>query len=171
MRTKIALRAVARVAGIKISEAVRFKRYNPLFGEELHIDEELINLEEALRSYQKATETIDNYPKIRKHLLRERKAILKHCLGLVARMLYGHRLPREYQPRDINYAIRKITQLLVDDARQTGYTLTASTIEALRPFMSWRQRFAYREVANPLPQAMGVARPMYRRLASAIPFL
>lgn len=159
---KRSLQAIAKAANIDLQVAVRTVRRHPLFDEEIHIEEELINLEEAIRAYHSAADSLERYPKIKRHLLSERRAILKHCIGLIARMLHGRKLPHEYTQEDIGFAMRKLVQLLVDDAKQAGWKINGEVLRTMKPYMSPRQRIEYSERSlNP----WNYVRPAMRRLA------
>lgn len=142
---KLALKAVASMARIDIRTAANSTRHNPILDSEIHIDEELINLKETLDSYHAAGGTLRRYPKVRLHVLKERRTILQHCIGLVERMLNGRKLPFSYTAADIDDAVRRLVQLMVDDARATGRKLDEDIVDVLKPFMSVRQRVALRE--------------------------
>ena len=158
---KVALKAVASVANINIGQATQITRRQPLFDEEIHIEEELINLEEAIDSYHLAAPTLKEYPDMRRQALRERRAILTHCVGLIARMLHKQPLPREYTPADTQFAIQKLVRLLVKDARKVGYQLNNKQLEAMRPYMNWQQQFNYREwTLNPLDYLSSLLRKL-----------
>jgi len=68
---KQALTAVASVANVDIRRAALSTRRQPLFNEEIHIEEELINLEEAIKHYHLAAQTLKKYPEMRRHTLKE----------------------------------------------------------------------------------------------------
>jgi len=170
---KLALKAVAGLSRIDIRTAAKTTRHNPIMDTEIHIEEELINLKETLDSYHAAGGTLRRYPKIRLHVLKERKIILQHCIGLVERMLRGGRLPYSYTTQDIDYAVRRLVQLVVDDARKTGRKIDEDIIEIFRPFMSVRQRVAMREwgmdlivQASQLPKVYNASRSVVSRVRS-----
>src|SRR5687767_2020329 len=83
----VALKAISQLTRIDVQEAAQTVRRNPLLDEEIHIDEELINLEEAFNIYKTAGKDLRNYPHVRKHMMREQYFILKHTIGLVCRMM------------------------------------------------------------------------------------
>jgi hypothetical protein len=142
---KLAVKAIARMSRIDIDAATKTVRENPILDSEIHIEEELINLKETLDSYYAAGGTLRRYPKIRLHVLRERRVILQHCIGLVERMLRGRKLPYPYTATDIDHAVRRLVQLMVEDARRTGRRIDSDIMEIFRPFMTVRQRVAMRE--------------------------
>lgn len=142
---KLALKAVASLARIDVQTAAQTVRQNPILETEIHIDEELINLKETLDSYYAAGGTIRRYPSVRLHVLRERRDILRHCIGLIDRMLRGRKLPHSYSVKDIDRAIRHLVQLMIEDCRRTGRQIDQDLIEIFRPFMSVRQRVHFRE--------------------------
>lgn len=146
---KIALKAAAQLADINIRSAVTTVRHNPLFDEEIHIEEELINLEEVLATRTVAENSLTKYPKVRRHMMQERKEVLEHCVGLIIRMLQGRRLPRRYSEKDTEYAITKLVRLIVDEARRIEKEIDEDVMDIIRPFLSWRQRIALREWSAP----------------------
>ena len=167
---KLALKAIARLARVDINSAAKTIRQNPILDSEINIDEELINLKESLDSYYVAGDTLRRYPKIRDHFLRERQAILQHCIGLVERMLRGRRLPYTYTAADIDHAIRRLIQLLVEDARRTGRGIDNDIMDIFLPFMTVRQRVVMRQwgidlvvQASQLPKVYNLGRGVVRR--------
>ncbi len=142
---KLALRAIARLAKIDITSAAKTTRTNPILDSEIHIEEELINLKESLDSYYTAGDTMRKYPKIQSHFLREREAILKHCIGLTERMLRGRKLPFSYTASDVDQSIRRMINLIVEDYHRNGRQIDGDIMDAFRPFMSVRQRVRMRE--------------------------
>jgi len=137
---KIALRAVARLTHINLGQATMVVRHNPLLGDEIHIEEELINLEEAINTYRMASGTLDQYPQMRIQLIREKRLILKHCLGLVVRMIHGNSLPREYNESDTSRAAKRLVQLVVADILRSGVAIEDEILDAVKPCISWRTR-------------------------------
>ena len=137
---KLALKAVARQTRISIPDATKTKRHNPILDSEIHIEEELLNLQETQESFFTAGETLSHYPKIRSHMLQERQTILQHCIGLTERMLRGRKLPYSYTASDIDRAVRRLVHLVVEDCRRTGKRIDDDIMEILRPFMTVRQR-------------------------------
>ena len=142
---KLALKAIAQLTHVDIANAVHVVRTNPLLEDEINIEEELINLQESLHGTYAAGDTLYQYPAMQQHVVAERRLILKHCIGLIARMLHGKSLPRPYNQEDTIQALRKLVQLIVEDAQRTGKRLDAEAIRMLKPFMSFRQRVAMRQ--------------------------
>lgn len=155
---KSVLKAVANLTDINIQQAMAQVRHNPLLDEEVNIEEELINLEEAIRAYRAAveTKTLQNYPSLKRHLLAECRSSLVHAIGLVARMLKGQKLPRQYTLEDTKYALQKIVRLVVADAQRTNRKLSPDFIEVTKPYMSVRQQLNFRKEHSLNP--MGYAR-------------
>jgi hypothetical protein len=139
------LRTVAKVAQIELVTAVKSKRHNPILDAEIHIEEELINLQESVASLAAAGDTVHRYPKMYSYIAREKRAILKHCIGLVTRMVYGKNLPRPYTRADVDHALRKLVQLIVLEAKRAGRQLDDDIMATLRPFLTVRQRVAMRD--------------------------
>ncbi len=133
------LLAVAKMANVNIQEAAGIVRRNPLLGEEIHIDEELINLEEAVAA-TRASEDLHEYPVVRQHLIRDQRQMLKHCIGQIARMIHGRRLPRQYSQQDTIQALTRLIRLLVDEKLQRGKQIERSTLQIVEPFLSLSQR-------------------------------
>ncbi len=159
-----ALKAVASLTNVNIKQAATTVRKQPLLNEEIHIEEELINLEEAIKHYHIAAPTLKQYPDMRRHTLKERRDILVHCVGLIARMMGRQKLPRSYSKDDTEHAVRKLVQLIIHDAQKVGYEIPRKQLEAMRPYMNWRQGFAYREwTFNPVDHAAD----LFRRLVTA----
>lgn len=161
---KAALKAVAKVAHIDLVAAIRTKRHNPILDSEIHIEEELINLRETLDSYYTAGDTLQKYPKIYSHVVQEKQEIMRHCIGLVVRMMHGKQLPRTYSKEDIDYAIQRLVQMIVEEAYRTGKRIDAEVMEIFKPFLTVRQRVAIREwgldlvmQASQLPRVYGLA--------------
>lgn len=141
---KLALKGVAKVTRIDIDSAVHTTRQNPLLESEIHIDEELINLKESIDTYHAAGDTLKDYPSMRKHILRERRSIMQHCIGLIVRMLYGKKLPHDYTSEDIDFAVKRLVQLVVSDARRAGQRIDHDVMDAFQPFLGVRQRIRFR---------------------------
>jgi hypothetical protein len=146
---KLALKAVAKLANVNMSEAANTIRRHPLLEEEIHIEEELINLQEALNSSEIASETLHRYPAVRKHIIAEQRAILKHSIGMIDRMLQNRRLPRQYTQQDVQFSMRKLIRLLVGEAHRVNKEIDEDILEIIKPHLSWRQRLSY--VSLPLP--------------------
>lgn len=140
-----ALRAIAKLTQIDLVVAVKSKRHNPILDAEIHIEEELINLQESVESLAAAGDTVHRYPKMYSYISREKRAIMKHCIGLVARMLYGKKLPRPYTKADIDEALRRLVQLIVLEKRRSGRQIDDELMEVFRPFLTVRQRVALRD--------------------------
>lgn len=142
---KVELKAVAQLADLDMKTALVSTRRHPLWEEEIHIEEELINLQEAFETHAAADESLTQYPKLRRHLVREQRTILRHCVGLIARMQKKQRLPREYDEQDLTYAITKLTRLLITEAMRVDKKIDEEIIEILRPFLSLKQRLQLRQ--------------------------
>ncbi|MDB5185731.1 MAG: hypothetical protein JWL85_254 [Candidatus Saccharibacteria bacterium] len=151
---RAAILAVAKLANVQISEAIKANRQHPLFGNEIDIKEELINLEEAIRVHHIGAASLKKYPTIEKHVMKEREQILVHCIGLVSRMLRGRKLDFDYTEEDIAYATKKLVRLIVKDAEKFGYFegLNANAFKALLPYMTAAQyiRYSKRPWVHPL---------------------
>ena len=142
---KGALRAIARLTHINLRQAAMVVRHNPLLGDEIHIEQELVNLEEAIKTYQMAGETLNQYPEMRAQMIHEKRIILKHCIGLVLRMIHGNRLPRPYSEDDTHTATKRLVQLVVSDIHRNGVAIDGELLTAVRPFVSWRTRWSLTE--------------------------
>lgn len=142
---KAALKAIAKITRIDLMSAIKTKRHNPILDTEIHIEEELINLQESLDSYYTAGETLREYPKMYAHISREKRAIMKHCIGLVVRMMHGRKLPRQYTKQDVDYALRRLVQLIVLESRRAGRRIDDDIMEIFRPYLTMRQRVAMRD--------------------------
>jgi hypothetical protein len=142
---KGALRAIARLTHINLKQAAMMVRQNPLLGDEIHIEQELVNLEEAIKTYQMAGETLDHYPEMRAQMIHEKRLILKHCIGLVLRMIHGNRLPHPYSEDDTQTATKRLVQLVVSDVHRNGVVIDGELLTAIRPFVSWRMRWSLAE--------------------------
>ncbi len=139
------IRAIAKLTHIDLVSAIKSKRMSPILDSEIHIEEELINLKESLDSYYTAGETLRQYPRMYSHISREKRAILKHCIGLVVRMMHGRALPRPYSKQDVDYAVRRLVQLIVLEAQKAGRRIDDDVLAVLRPYLSVRQRLALRD--------------------------
>jgi hypothetical protein len=124
---KRALKSVARLAHIDLLSALKTTRISPLLESEINIDEELINLKESIESYYTAGDTLREYPHVYEHMSKEKREILKHCFGLVVRMMMGKRLPLPY------------------DRRHAGKRMDDEMVEIFRPYLTMRQRIALRD--------------------------
>jgi hypothetical protein len=144
----LALKGVAKLTHIEIPIAVKTVRHNPLLETEIHIDEELINLKESFDAYHMAGETLHEYPQVRTHVLRERRSIMKHCIGLLSRMIHGKKLTRQYTEQDIDAAVRRLVQLIVIDSRRNGMFIDRDIMDTFRPFLGPVQRVKLRLNAN-----------------------
>ncbi|HSH18740.1 MAG TPA: hypothetical protein VK978_05150 [Candidatus Saccharimonadales bacterium] len=142
---KATLLAVAKLTRIDPVVAAKSRRHNPILDSEIHIEEELINLKESIDSYNAASETLQQYPKVQAHITREKRAILKHCIGLALRMLHGRNLPRPYGREDVEHAVRRLVQLIVFETRARGQRLDDELMARFRPFLTVRQRVALRD--------------------------
>ncbi len=162
---KNALKKLAELSAVDLQRAVRTTRNHPLWNEEIHIEEELINLDETLATARVAQDTLQEYPHMRRHLLREQRAILVHSVGLVARMIKGEQLPRTYTEADTMYALTRLTRLLVDEAVRVGRKIDQDVIDTLKPFLSLRQRKQLGEWGSFSPRLY--AQLAHRRLTSA----
>ena len=147
---KAALKAVAKITHIDLVAAIKSKRHNPILDSEIPIEEELINLKESLDSYYTAGDTLQQYPKIYSHISREKRAITKHCIGLLVRMMHGKQLPRPYSKQDVDFALRRLVQLVVEEARRAGKRIDDDIMEIFRPYLSVRQRVALRDFSMDL---------------------
>lgn len=139
---KLAVKAVAKLAHVNVQEATTVVRKNPVLGDEIHIEEELINLEESIKTYYLAAKTLENYPDIKKHVISEKRMILKHCIGLVVRMMQGRAAPRPYTSEDINRAVRQLVRLVVKDAQRANIRIDDEIVEVVQPLLNLRQRYA-----------------------------
>lgn len=158
------LRAIAKLTQIDLVAAIKSKRHNPILDSEIHIEEELINLQESVSSLVAAGDTVHKYPKMYSYISREKKDITRHCIGLVARMMYGKALPRPYTKADIDHALRRLVQLIVLETRRAGRQIDADLMVIFRPFLTVRQRLALRDYGmDLLIQAL-----QYRRAVSLI---
>jgi hypothetical protein len=138
---KRVLKAVANLTQVDIKDAAVFTRKHPLWQEEIHIEEELINLEEAFATGAAAGESLRHYPQMRIPLIKEQRAVLRHCIGLIERMTTGKELPREYGEDDIKFAIVKLIRLIVNEALRVGKSIDEEVLQAIRPYLSLRQRW------------------------------
>jgi hypothetical protein len=145
LMNKRALTMVARLAHVDLVSAIKTRRDDPLMEREINIDAELINLKESIESYYTAGDTIRSYPKMYQHALTEKREILKHCFGMVVRMMFGKSLPLPYDREDIDMAVRRLVQLVVEEARFAGKRIDEEMIEIFRPYLSMRQRVALRD--------------------------
>jgi hypothetical protein len=139
---KQALHAIADLTRVNVKDATKFTRKHPLWGEEIHIEEELINLEEAFASAASATASLREYPKMRAPMIKEQRAIIVHCVGMIARMTKGTQLPREYSQQDVQLAITKLVRLIVQEAIRVGKKIDDVILEAIKPYLSFGQRMA-----------------------------
>lgn len=139
------IRAIARITRIDLAVAARSKRHNPILDSEIPIEEELINLKESLDSYYTAGDTLQKYPQVYSHIIREKRAITKHCIGLVVRMIHGRNLPRPYGKADIDFALKRLVQMVVFEAQKAGKRIDDDVMELFRPYLSMRQRVAMRD--------------------------
>lgn len=144
------LKGLARLTRIDPAAAIKSKRHNPILDSEIHIEEELINLKESLDSYYAAGETIRQYPKVYSYISREKRAIMKHCLGLLIRMAHGKNLPRPYSHADFDEALRRFVQLVVDECRRAGRQVPDDIVTVFRPYLTVRQRVALRDFGTDL---------------------
>jgi hypothetical protein len=139
------IRTIAKLTHIDLVSAIKSHRHNPILDSEIHIEEELINLKESFDAYYTSEESIRKYPKMHAHVAEEKRDILKHCLGLVVRMMHGKQLPRPYTKADLDFAVRRLVQLIVDETRRAGKQLDDDVMAVFRPYLSVRQRVALRE--------------------------
>jgi hypothetical protein len=165
---KVELKAVAQLANMDLKTAAATTRKHPLWEEEIHIEEELINLQEAFETHAAADESLTQYPQMRRYLVREQRNILKHCIGLIARMQKGRRLPREYDEKDTEYALTKLIRLLVAEAVRVDRKIDDEILEILKPFLSLRQRLHFKEWKSLSPRLY--ARLVWYRVGSMLQF-
>lgn len=165
---KSTLKAIAKLTHIDLMTALKTKRHNPLLDSEITIEEELINLKESMDSYYTAGDTLYDYPKIQAHMAREKRDIMSHCIGLVVRMLHGKVAPRPYGRQDVDYALRRLVQLVVEESRRAGKRLDADMLGLFRPYLTVRQRVALRDFsADMVLQASQL--PRVARMAAKLP--
>jgi hypothetical protein len=164
MVNKTALRAVAQLAHIDIPSSIRVVRRHPLFDDEIHIEEELINYQEAVQAYH-AMNTLQDYPQLRAHVADEKRLILKHCVGLLVRMMYRKRLPHHYTQEDTDFATKKLLRLVVEDSYREGKHIDSRILNSIWPMMTWRQRFQLTERSKLL---LGRMRPRIPAHAQAL---
>lgn len=138
---KQALDAVAKLANVDLHAAASTVRHNPILGEEIHIEEELINLEESLVGNRAADDSLKKYPKMHLHVVREQRLMLKHCFAQLNRMIQGRRLPRKYSRKDTEYAMSKLVQILIGEALRVGKHIDKETLETVKPFLTIKQRY------------------------------
>jgi hypothetical protein len=138
---------IAKLARIDPDKAGKAIRRHPVFGDEIHIDEELINLREAMQHYIDAGKAVKQYPAVEKHLRNEVKTIFTHCIGLVQRMIDGKPLPHSYTNDDIDAAIKQLIRILVDVGLANGRLQMCSRriVAMLEPYMTFRQRSRLQE--------------------------
>jgi hypothetical protein len=144
---KPALRAVSKVTDIKLAQAAKSNRRNPLLGSEIHIREELINLQEAIETYHLAAGSLHRYPKLYKQIAKEKREILTHCIGLATRMLRKQHLPYTYSRKDTVLSIRKLITLVIDDLERSRLTHKIDSVSSrtMLPYMTVRQFLKYRK--------------------------
>jgi len=156
-----ALKAIAGLTRVNVREAVKVQRRSPVLNEEIHIEEELINLEEAVKTYRIALPTLKQYPAMRPHLQQEKRLILQHCIGLIVRMLLKKPLPRHYTTEDISRAITKLVRIIVEDIRRNGFDFDVETRRIFEPFLDlklklmlsetrWNRIFGYQAKYSPV---------------------
>ena len=162
---KLALSTVAKLEHVNLKEAIVTVRTNPILDNELSIEEELINLGESIAGYRAAANSLSAYPEIRRHIVAERRVIVKHCLGLIIRMIQGRRLPYRYDSDDISRAIRRLVRLIVTDVRKTGISLDGEMVQPLWPFLSLRQKILLYEWRLALRASVGKI-PLFGTLPS-----
>jgi hypothetical protein len=165
---KQALKAAAKLANVDLQTAATTVRQNPILGEEIHIEEELLNLEEALATNRAAEDSLKDYPTLHNHIVREQRLMLKHCFGQAVRMLQGRRLPRKYSSKDIEYAISKLIQILIGEAIRVGKHIDKEILETVKPFLTMRQRYELGEWNSISPRLyMQLARHKLATLAGS----
>ena len=142
IKVKIEIRALSRIVGIDVDDAEKTIRKNPLFGDEIHINEELINLDESLKHYLAAAPTLKKYPKLEKHLKQELKSILTHCLGLIVRMSRRRSVPFSYDEDTVKWSVTRLCRTIVDGAiyARKARRLDRDAVEVLYPLLSVKQR-------------------------------
>lgn len=145
LMNKRAMKAVARLAHIDLKSALGTHRISPIMEREVNVDEELINLRESVETYYTAGETIREYPQMYEHAVQEKREITKHCFGLIVRMMLGRNLPLPYTREDVDHAVRRLVQIIVDEARYAGKRLDEEMIQIFRPYLTMKQRIALRD--------------------------
>lgn len=142
---KIELKAIAKLAGVNMQRAAKVVRKNPLLREEVHIQESLVNLEESLESFKAAEGTLDRYPNVRVHVLKEQRLILHHCIGSIFRMLQGeHSLPAPYTDKEIARYLTRLIRLVVGETMRSSDKIDNEVLEIVSPYLNWHQRFLIR---------------------------
>ncbi|HET6924703.1 MAG TPA: hypothetical protein VFH39_02655 [Candidatus Saccharimonadales bacterium] len=142
---KHALSAVAKLTHVDLHEAVAVQRTSPLLNEEIPLEEELINLEEAVKTYRLAMPNFQRYPKMRTHLHQEKRLILKHCLGLMMRLLMKRPMHGAASSSDAGRAISRLVQIIVEDIRRNGIRLDTETKRIFEPFLDLKLRLMLSE--------------------------
>ena len=146
---KQALAALADLVRVNVKDASNSTRQHGLWEEEIHIEEELINLEEAFATNIAAQQSLRDYPAMRLNLIREQRAILTHCIGLLARMTQGAHLPRSYDQHDAAEAMRRLTRLIINEALRVRKSVNKEVLTALSPYMTRRQRLSFDNLGKP----------------------
>lgn len=141
---KHAVKAIADIYKIELNDAARYVRRNPLLGEEIPIYQELANLEEAMQSYWSAHKSFEQFPKVHQHLATERHQALKHCIGLIVRMIRHEKLAQPYDQKDIALAVKRLARLVCDELAAAGREMDRKTKHVLYPLLTWRQRLEKR---------------------------
>jgi hypothetical protein len=151
---KQALSALADLVRVNIKDATKITRQHGLWEEEIHIEEELINLEEAFATNIAAQQSLRDYPAMRLNLIREQRAILTHCIGLLARMAHGAHMPRAYDQRDLHDSMKRLTRLIINEALRVRKSVNKEILAALQPYMTRRQRLSFDELGKPDQRTM-----------------
>lgn len=142
---KQALAKLAQFQRIDLRNVINVKRRHPLWNDEIHIEEELINLEESIHIQRVGADTLKQYPKIHEHVKKEHRIILKHCIGLVSRMLQKEQLPRDYTDADTLFALTRLIRIVVSESLLAGRKIDSEILTVIRPFLSLKQRLQLRE--------------------------
>jgi hypothetical protein len=142
---KVALRAAARITGINLKAAESAQRHNPLLGEEVMINQELINLKESYGMSRASQDTILRFPSMYQNLMQDQGEATLHSIGLIGRMIHGQRLPQTYSKRDTLVALTTLVRLVVGEAVRCGKRLDDEIIEVVRPYLTLRQRKALKQ--------------------------
>jgi hypothetical protein len=151
---------LARLTGVDIEKAAQVVRKHPVYGDEIHIDEELINLHETAEHYLQTLGSLKSYPTMEIHLKKELQAMTFHCLGMLWRMIKGQKLPLEYDERDLKYGVRELTRALIEIVQKTGKSklVDAKAYTTLYPFMTLKQRHRFEKKKSIIVSRLRVLR-------------
>ncbi len=149
---KQVIETLIKLAGLEAGKIDGIIRRHPLFGNEIHIDEELSNLTDSLDLYLRNQKSMKEYPAISKHTRSELQASLNHCLSILWRMAHGEKLGYAYNEKYLRNIIKEVTRVMVEAVQLTNNhkLISGDAYKLLYPLMTLNQRRRFQTKQAPI---------------------